>query len=137
MSATENKKLVLHYFDLQRRGELDKVFNLLSEDFVLRGMGMPPFDHRLTKEKARELVQSRADFQPDPIDMIINGITAEGERVAVEAERHDRLKNGATYDNRYHLLFIVKDGKIVRIDEYLCTYSFNEYRKTFPPPPKS
>ena len=43
---------------------------------------------------------------------------AEGERVAVEAESHGELNNGAIYNNHYHFLFIVRDGKITAIKEY-------------------
>ncbi len=49
------------------------------------------------------------------------GITAEGERVAVEAESYAKMKNGKTYQNTYHFLFIVSDGKISSVKEYLDT----------------
>lgn len=101
----------------------------LSEDFVLRGMGMPPFEFMWSKERMRELLRERASFQPDPINIVINGMTAEGERVAVEGVRRDSLRDGTSYNNRYHFLFIVKGGLITRIDEYLCTYSYSEYQK--------
>ena len=49
------------------------------------------------------------------------GITAEGDRVAVEAESYAKMKNGKTYQNTYHFLFIVKSGKIEAVKEYLDT----------------
>ena len=51
----------------------------------------------------------------------ILGITAEGDRVAVEVESRFHTVNGALYNNRYHFLFVIRDGKIVRFNEYLDT----------------
>lgn len=48
------------------------------------------------------------------------GVTAEGERVAVEAEgRFERP--GLLYCNTYHYLFIVRDGRITSGCEYFDT----------------
>ncbi len=51
-------------------------------------------------------------------EMKIVGMTAEGNRVAVEAEANIPLKNGKVYQNTYHFLFIINDGKIVLSKEY-------------------
>ena len=40
--------------------------------------------------------------------LILTGITAEGDRVAIEAQGYAKLKNGKTYENLYHFLFIGK-----------------------------
>jgi ketosteroid isomerase-like protein len=48
-------------------------------------------------------------------------MTAEGERVAVEAESKAKLANGTLYHNRYHFLFVVRDGRIQAVKEYLDT----------------
>ena len=53
------------------------------------------------------------------------GLTAEGDRVAVEAESYAKMKNGKTYQNTYHFLFIVRDGKIQSVKEYLDTIHAN------------
>jgi hypothetical protein len=57
----------------------------------------------------------------------IRGITAEGDRVAVEAESRFRTVKGALYNNRYHFLFIIRAGKIVRFNEYLDTALLREH----------
>jgi len=46
---------------------------------------------------------------------------AQGSKVAVEAESYGELKNGRVYQNRYHFLFEIKDGKIYRVREYMDT----------------
>lgn len=59
------------------------------------------------------------------------GVTAEGERVAVEAEgRFERP--GLVYANTYHYLFIIRDGCIASGREYFDTAVA---RAAFGPPP--
>jgi uncharacterized protein len=48
-------------------------------------------------------------------------MTAEGARVAVEAESFAELTNGRVYRNRYHFLFELADGKIASVREYMDT----------------
>lgn len=47
--------------------------------------------------------------------------TAEGDRVAVETESYSELTNGRVYNNLYHFVFEVRDGRIERIKEFLDT----------------
>jgi ketosteroid isomerase-like protein len=46
--------------------------------------------------------------------------------VAVETESYAELNNGRIYNNDYHFLFIVRDGKIHQVKEYLDTIHTNE-----------
>ncbi|CAN5341589.1 hypothetical protein BH10PSE16_BH10PSE16_12060 [soil metagenome] len=63
--------------------------------------------------------------------LAIKGVTAEDDRVAVEAEgRFERP--GLLYCNTYHYLFIVRDGRITSGREYFDTAAA---RAAFGPPP--
>jgi uncharacterized protein len=63
----------------------------------------------------------------------VTGITAEGERVAVEAEgRFERP--GLVYRNSYHYLFIVRDGRIASGKEYFDNAAA---AAAFGPPPNA
>jgi ketosteroid isomerase-like protein len=53
-----------------------------------------------------------------PMTLKVHGVTAEGDRVAVEAESIALLTNGKTYNNTYHFLFLFRDGKIYQAKEY-------------------
>jgi ketosteroid isomerase-like protein len=49
-------------------------------------------------------------------------VTAEGDRVAIEAETSGTLPDGRHYSNQYHYLFRFDgDGRIVAIKEYMDT----------------
>lgn len=47
--------------------------------------------------------------------------TVQGDRAAVETESFAELNNGRTYNNLYHFVFTVRDGKIASVKEYLDT----------------
>ena len=48
-------------------------------------------------------------------------MTAEEERVAVEINREAVHAAGGTYNNQYHFLLRIKDGKILELKEYMDT----------------
>ena len=47
--------------------------------------------------------------------------TAEADRVAVEMHSHAVFRNGKTYNNTYHYLFTIREGRIAMGKEYLDT----------------
>ena len=53
--------------------------------------------------------------------MEIHGMTAEGNRLAIEAESIFPTKDGRTYNNTYHFLMEFRDGKVIRVKEYCNT----------------
>jgi ketosteroid isomerase-like protein len=48
-------------------------------------------------------------------------MTAEGDRVAVEAESRGLHVSGKLYNNLYHFLLVVREGKVHEFKEYLDT----------------
>jgi hypothetical protein len=43
--------------------------------------------------------------------------TAQGERVAAETKSYAEMKNGKTYQNYYHVVFVVRDGLIQSVKD--------------------
>jgi ketosteroid isomerase-like protein/quinol monooxygenase YgiN len=73
----------------------------------------------IPKETFADMHRGAADIYVDRrLEVVPTGWTVEGERVAVEANGFAELKNGRRYDNHYHFLCIVRDGKIVEVREY-------------------
>ena len=55
------------------------------------------------------------------IKLTPNEWTAQGDRVAVETESYCELQNGRVYNNQYHFVFVLRDGKITSVKEFLDT----------------
>src|SRR3546814_4430979 len=53
-----------------------------------------------------------------PIQLSIAGMIGEGDDVAVEAETDSEMLNGRRYNNRYHFVFRLRDGKFCEVREY-------------------
>ena len=62
-----------------------------------------------------------ADVEGGAIRLTPEALIAEGDRVAAETESYAELKNGRVYNNHYHFVFEVRDGKIHSVKEYLDT----------------
>jgi ketosteroid isomerase-like protein len=72
----------------------------------------------VTKAEFIGMAAAFADMLDGPFSLTVKGVTAEGDRVAVEAESLGKLRNGRTYNNTYHFLFLFRDGKIYQAREY-------------------
>jgi ketosteroid isomerase-like protein len=60
-----------------------------------------------------------------PIRITPKSLVAEADHVAVEAESYTQTRTGRTYNNLYHFVFRVRDGKVASVREYLDTMHAN------------
>jgi len=56
-----------------------------------------------------------------PLRVKVMALTADGDRVAAEAESYGVLRNDVEYRNRYHFAFVFSGDKIKRFHEYIDT----------------
>ena len=122
MSVDANIELVKRYFESVRTHAADKAAPLLSDDFV-QYVPSPDAMFSTPKGKAETLAQMGAVAGLlEGFEFTIRGITAQDNRVAVEAEsRAVHKPSGKTYNNFYHFLFEVADGRIKVMKEYCDT----------------
>ena len=71
------------------------------------------------------MVGRGTDIFKDRLSIQILGITASEDRVAVEMESRGEFKDGRPYNNSYHWLFVLRDGRIQTIKEYTDTLYAN------------
>lgn len=116
MENTFNRDLAIRYLNHMQAGDVAAALHLASDDatFWMPGTGC------LGKS---ELSAFFGQVGPMIESMIftIHGITDQNGRVAVEASGEAQLRNGQTYRNEYHFLFLIKDGKINLFKEYADT----------------
>jgi len=126
MGVEENKKIVLGLFENMSSGNGAAVMNALADSATWWVAGNFPLSGTKTKAQFGELVGQLGSNIDGALKLTPSGVTAEGDRVAVEAESHAKMKNGKTYQNKYHFLFVVRDGKIQQVKEYLDTMHAND-----------
>ncbi len=129
MSAEANKKLVLGFFENFSSGKFDEALAMMADNATWWVAGKPdkfPLAGTKSKTQFAELVKGIGAAMPKGLRITPKGVTAEGDRVALEAESYGELANGKVYNNLYHFLIEVRDGKIQAVREYLDTMHANE-----------
>jgi ketosteroid isomerase-like protein len=124
VSTDANKAVAARLFERFTAGDLPGVLDLLTEDATWWLPGKPgqlPVVGTRTKAQMARLFQAMLDRLEGPLRMTIKGGIAEGDKVAMEVESLGTLKNGRTYNQEYHMLITVRDGKISAVREYLDT----------------
>jgi uncharacterized protein len=137
MSAQGNKQVVERYFAAVNSGNEEDILACITDDFVFQSMPRNPqwLRYRWNREQFAATPKLMSSTMNKPIQMRLLGMTAEDDRVCVEADSHGELKNGKVYENSYHFLFRFKDGKIAEVKEYSCSYTahsvFAEFQENF------
>jgi ketosteroid isomerase-like protein len=128
MSIEDNKALVLRFFsemNSQDPGRIRAALEMLAPDATYWIQGDWRNGGTFTRDQVAEMVTTQTDVFTAPLALTVHGITAEGERVAVELETSGAFNDGRPYNNTYHWLFVVRDGKIAQVKEYVDTLYAN------------
>ena len=124
MSIERNKQVVQSWFDAVNRGDEAAILALTAEDFGFRTMARQPewLLYHWTREEFAKVPTTMSQVLTAPIQLSVVAMTAEGDRVAVEAETDSEMLNGKRYNNAYHFVFTLRDGKFTEVREYSCSY---------------
>lgn len=124
MSIEANKHLVSHFFSHFGNKDVASILAMMTDDATWWIGGKPelfPLSGQKTKAQIGEILNSLVPGTKDGLSITPRGMVAEGNKVAVEAESLGVLANGRTYNNEYHFLIEIRDGKIAVVREYLDT----------------
>lgn len=124
MSLQANKDLAATFIEAMRTSNGDQLAALTTADFSWWILGEPAY-LATAGEHNRDFFLGFFAGEPafagvptfDVIAMI-----AEGDRVAVEARLEAITSTGTRYRNAYHFSFVIEDGKIKRMREYMDTH---------------
>jgi ketosteroid isomerase-like protein len=124
MSIEQNKQAVRDWFVALEHADEQAVLDMTTEDFRFKCMSRQPEWLRLDwgREEFAAAPKSMATSMAEPVRIWIVDMTAEGDRVAVEAAGDGKMLNGKRYDNAYHFVFKFRDGKCYECLEYSCSH---------------
>ena len=120
-TANNNKEIVRAFFAALNKGDVASVVATYAEDGCVQTMGNTLISGIFGKEHIAQTAGGVFDVFPQGLRFNIQAMTAEDERVAVEATSEGEHISGQTYSNEYHFLFEFKDGKLLRLKEYMDT----------------
>lgn len=120
-----NKDLVSEFIEAMRVSNVTKLNTMVPDDFSWWIAGKPEYlqtagEH--DKDFFIGFFSSGADMFPEGAEFTITGMISEGDKVAAEATMKAKTAMGSLYENNYHFLFTIEDGKILRMKEYMDTY---------------
>ena len=124
MSTEHNKKLATEFLDRFSANDVAGALDTMSEDATWWIGGKPeqlPAAGLYTKQRIARLLHNMTGRLKAGLKMTVIGMIAEGDKVAVEVESYGELENGRIYNQQYHMLITIRDGKISSVREYLDT----------------
>jgi len=117
----ENKELARRFFEALSAADVGALERLYAPDFELWTAGSLPFSGRKTRAESLAGAPQVLGMFPEGLRFEVLAMTAEGERVAIEAVSRGTHASGKPYENHYHFLMRARGGRLVEFKEYMDT----------------
>ena len=121
MTGEDNKRTITEFLAAFSSDPVQASDRYLDESANWWVAGTTPASGDHTKTEITALMKDLCAGFRDGLRLTPVSFTAEGDRVAVEAESDGVLANGRVYRNTYHFLFVVTDSRIHEIKEFMDT----------------
>ena len=118
---TDNKKLVIEYFNCCNKNDADAIADQYAPDGVHVVMGRTKISGTFSREQMRSLSRNILIAFPSGMKFEIKSLMQEGDTVCCEIETFAKHANGKEYNNHYAWIFVFQDGLIKSSKEYLDT----------------
>lgn len=134
MELKENKELVEEFIVAMQNSNVEKLKTMITNDFSWWIIGKSEYlvtagehdkDYFLGFFKGTELFPEGPEFN-------IVSMIAEDNKVATEATFKAKTAMGTFYENYYHFLFVIENGKVKRMKEYMDTFSAKRLLESIP-----
>lgn len=116
-----NKEFVTRFFKAMNDGDVETIVDSYADDGECHTKGNTLFSGVYNKEQITQFAGGIYEAFPQGINFEVLNMTAEDDRVAVEARSKGMHVSGQEYSNEYHFLFVLEGGKIKRFTEYMDT----------------
>jgi hypothetical protein len=121
MSVEQNKELAVDWFKALVSGDAETAMGLIADDFRYFLTGTMPASGWWDKQGFFDSAKMFAGVLVGPLLMRLGDVTAEDDRVLIEAESEAPLTSGVTYNNTYVIALKVRNSRIVEMKEFSDT----------------
>jgi ketosteroid isomerase-like protein len=118
---TTTKELALTWFQALVSGDAETAASLIDDDFRYFLTGTMPASGWWDKQGFFDSARMFSGVLAGPITMRVGDVTAEDDRVWIEADSEASLAAGGSYTNAYVIAMRVRDGKVVEMKEFSDT----------------
>ena len=119
--AEDNKRYTRDFIDAMSRSDLSQIVDTYDEDGRVHTMGNTLISGIYDKAQMAQFAGGVLETFPEGITFTILTMTAEDDRVSVEATSEGKHVSGKMYRNHYHFLFTWRDGKLLEMKEFMDT----------------
>ena len=126
MDKEKNKELIHTFWKNFSEKKYVEALSMLDESATWWVAGKTTLSGKYNKQDFSDLLSGVSGQAPNGIKVTPNSMTAEENRVSMEADSYAELTNGKKYKNEYHFLFTIKGNKILTVKEYLDTEHVTE-----------
>ena len=116
-----NKEVALKFVRSLCGGDVATLKTVITDDIVAIQPGSALISGTRGYAEVVAVCESFPKISRSGLVPTIRHLTAEEDRVAVEWEGSCTLLNGQQYNNYYHFLLFIRDGKVSKLKEYLDT----------------
>jgi len=117
----DNKRVVLDFLKALGSGNAEAMEKLLTDDAKAMCMGTCLMSGTRGRAEILGVLDLLGKLTKNGIEFKVLNMTAEADRVSCEFEGVSTLANGKSYNNQYHFLVFLRDGKISLVKEYMDT----------------
>lgn len=121
MSLEQNKRLALKWLEVLRTSDSSQFHTIFTGDAVIETIGSMAVSARKDVNHVAKEIAVLKDIFPKGMMLDIVTMTAEDNRVLLELQGRNFLKDGTPYPNRYVFVLETRNGKIAEIREYQDT----------------
>ena len=111
MSISRTKEFIQSFFKAMSEGDTDAIVDAYHPEGRVETMGNTLISGSRGLDEIKSFAPAVLESFPNKLKFTIKNITAEDNRVAVEAESTGEHVSGQHYNNQYHFLFELKDEK--------------------------
>ena len=116
-----NKAFIRGFIDAMRRGDTAVIVASYTDDGYCESYGHTLISGRYPRDMIAAVSSGLFEAFPEGLHFEILNMTAEEDRVAVEATSRGLHASGKLYANHYHFLFHLRAGKIAVMKEFMDT----------------
>jgi len=123
MGIEQNKRIAAAFFARLSDNDVGAL-NAMTDDatwWIAGKQGQLPVVGTHDKQQIARVFRGMLAQLRNGLAMTVMSSIAEGDKVALEVESYGELKNGRIYNQEYHFLVTIRDGKVSEVKEYLDT----------------
>jgi ketosteroid isomerase-like protein len=115
-----NRAVALQFMEAMSTNNPELADAVTAPDAVAVARGTGKFAGTRSRDTMVGGIELFKQMIPTGLRFKIGAVTADAERVAVEAEGNAVTAEGTPYCNQYCFVFTIRDGKVAHINEYFC-----------------